>query len=388
MLMQMRAPLIVTLVVLGIMYAAPVPSADLPTEKPAVASLMPDNGHRLYLVALDFQEEVHVIDGDSMRILGKFNDGTFGSFNVSADRKTLYASATYFSRGDHGTTTDVVEMVDAATLNYTGEVVLPPKRAKSFAEAAYLQESAGASYLFVQNATPQSSVTIIDLALKQVLTELPTSGCFGIYPSPTKAARFASLCGDGAVVTVDFDAAGKETGRERSAVLFDPINDPLFISGVPAGDRMIFMSFLGTVHEIDFSGAKAVERVHWSVVDATAAKEGWRPGGFQPIAYNHPTGQLYVAMHPHGVEGSHYDAAEEIWKLDVAKRAALARVPSKGILYIAVSKDDHPILFAESEPSDANKFTRLVKFDGITMTRLDTPKMTLSLDNGGPLNVE
>ena len=71
------------------------------------------------------------------------------------------------------------------------------------------------------------------------MAEIATAGCFGIYATPGVPGRFSSLCGDGTALTVDFDAHGKEIGRKRSAVLFDPDKDALFITGVRVGDRTL-----------------------------------------------------------------------------------------------------------------------------------------------------
>src|ERR1700732_4400720 len=78
--------------------------ADLPVEHAGVAQLKPDNGHRLYIV--DKFPPAH---------LGQMSNGHFGMFAISADRKTLFSATTFFSRGDHGTRTDVLEYYDTTT---------------------------------------------------------------------------------------------------------------------------------------------------------------------------------------------------------------------------------------------------------------------------------
>src|SRR5580692_10129275 len=101
--------------------AATAAFADLPVEHAGVAQLKPDNGHRLYIVdkfppAHGIDSRIHVIDGDTFALLGQISNGHFGSYAISADRKTLFNSTTFFSRGDHGTRTDVVEYYDTTTL--------------------------------------------------------------------------------------------------------------------------------------------------------------------------------------------------------------------------------------------------------------------------------
>jgi methylamine dehydrogenase heavy chain len=364
--------------------------AELPIERATVAELKPDNGHRLYIAdktppAHAVDSKIRVIDGDDFSILGQLTNGSFGSFAISADRKTLFDATSFFARGDHGTRTDVVEYYDTATLNPRSETILSGKRAPSNQYPVFLVESAEAKYLLVQNATPASSISIIDLATKAVLSEIPTAGCFGIYASSKVPGRFSTLCGDGAAVTVDFDAIGKETGRKRSTTLFDPDSDALFISGVKMGDRTIFISFLGNVHIIDFSGDVVTQETPWTFIGAKEQAAHWRPGGYANIAYSPSNGQLYLGMHPHGEEGSHKTPAAEIWRVDVAKRMVTARAKSDGANYLQVSKEDHPLLFTVNVKLDVPG--SITRYDGDTLKILGTSRPDL-LEGGGPIWVE
>jgi methylamine dehydrogenase heavy chain len=359
--------------------------AELPVEHITIARLPPDNGRRLYLadfaIAHGVDGKIHVVDGDSFRMLGMFSNGSFGVFGVAADGRTLYNATTYFSRGDHGARTEVLEFYDAQKLVPTGEVVLPPKRAQSSGVGALMPESAKGAYLFIQNATPATSVTVVDLAHRAVLTEIPTAGCYGIYPSVAEPGRFSALCGDGTVLTVGFDSSGHETSRRRSAVLFDPDADPLFINGVQAGERTLFVSFLGNVHEIDMSGPVASQATPWSIVASVPHAASWRPGGVQPLAYAAPTGQLYVAMHANGHEGSHKDPAQEIWKVDVARHMVVARGRSEGAIGLEVSREPVPVLFAVN--GDAGSIT---SYDGDTLAKRGESRPHV-LEYGGPIFV-
>lgn len=371
--------------------AAATAFADLPVEHAGVTELKADNGHRLYIVdkfppAHGIDSRIHVIDGDTFAILGQVSNGHFGNFAISADRKTLFNSTTFFSRGDHGTRTDVVEYYDTATLIPRSETLLPGnKRAMTNQYPAFLVESAQSKYLLVQNATPATSVSVIDLSTKGVLAEIATAGCFGIYVAPSVPGRFSSLCGDGTALTVDFDAHGKETGRKRSAVLFDPDKDALFISGVQMGDRTLFVSFLGNVHVINFSGEVATQDNPWTFIGAREKVANWRPGGYANIAYSPSNGQLYVGMHPHGFEGSHKSPAVEIWKVDVARRVVTGRAKSDGANYLQVSKEAHPLLFSVNVTDDIPG--SVTRYDGDTLKVLGTSNKDL-LEGGGPIWVE
>ncbi len=349
--------------------AAAMPAlGQLPVEHITVAVMPPDNGHRLYLadyaLAHGVDGKIHVLDGDDFRTLGMFSNGSFGVFAVANDGRTLFNATTFFSRGDHGDRSEVLEFYDPQMLLPTGELILPPKRAQANGVAALMAESAKGAYLFIQNATPATSVTVVDLPHRKLLGEIPVAGCYGIYPSVIEAGRFSTLCGDGAVVTVALDAAGHEVSRKRSAVLFDPDADPIFINGVKDGTKTLFVSFLGNVHQIDMSGEVATQGPVWSAVAGVPNGAGWRPGGVQPLAYAESTGQLYLAMHPNGHEGSHKNPAKEIWKLDVARHAVVARGPSAGTVGIEVSQEEKPVLFAVNGDTGS-----VASYDGATLAR-------------------
>ncbi len=339
--------------------------ADEPIETVSIAPLLPDNGHRLYLpdmtLAHDTDSKVVVVDGDSFRYLGLLPLGLFGLFSISPDRKELYVATTYYSRQDHGTRTDTLEFYDAGTLRLTGEIVLPPKHAQSSAYAPYLTPAPVGSLLYIQNATPASSVTVIDRDKRTLLGEIPTAGCFGIYPSPTEAGRFSSLCADGSTVTINLDATGKEISRKRSAKLFDPTDDPVYIQPGYGDKILYFLSYIGTIHPIDVSGEVATQGPTWSILEtAPAAVKGWRPGGSQVVTYNKLSHQLFMTMHDKGVEGSHKQSADEIWQIDVPTHKIVSRIAGEKAIAIEVSGDDHPLLFATSGDTGA-----IVKYDAV-----------------------
>jgi len=349
--------------------------AELAADTPKVLTLAPSNFHRLYVQDIPpahaVDGRIHILDGDNFHVLGQLPNGFFGLMALSADSTTLYNATTYFARGDHGTRTDVVELFDTTTLALQGEIALPPRRVQSTAHASYMAESAGGTYLFVQGATPASSVIVVDLTQRRVLAEFPTAGCFGIYPSPIVAGRFSTLCGDGAAVTIGFDTAGHETERKRSDKLFDPEKDALFITGAPDGATTLFVSFLGNVHQIDFSGPAATQSTPWPLVTGGDVAQGWRPGGMEVVAFSQATGQLYVAMHAHGTEGSHKSPAEAIWRVDVASHRVKARGPGAGATVLAVSAGPNPVLF--SVDGDIANMTR---FDGDTLKQTGASNST------------
>jgi methylamine dehydrogenase heavy chain len=370
------------LIALSFCACLPAGAAELQPDTPHVVTLPPPNGHRIFVLDTpaphDVDGKIHVLDGDTFQTLGNVPNGFFGAMSISPDGATLYSATSYFSRGDHGARTDVVELYGTRTLALEGEVLLPPKRVQTTGYAPYLPSSAHGAYLLVQNATPASSVTIVDTAHRRVLSELPTAGCIGIYPSPTVEGRFSTLCGDGAAVTIDFDAAGHETTRHRSSKFFDPDADALFIAGVPVGNQTLFVSFNGHAQTVDFSGATAIAGGAWPLVTGAALADGWRPGGYQLLAYNTATGQAYVGMHAHAVEGSHKKGADAIWRVDVASHTVKARGPGGGAAFVAVSTGPHPVVFTSN--LDTGVTTRL---DGQTLALQGAAAKNGIVESGG-----
>ncbi|PYY72467.1 amine dehydrogenase [Pseudomonas jessenii] len=313
--------------------------AELNTDKSSMVFL-PDltSGHLL-------DTRVHVVDGKSMKFLGIIPTGMVGLFTVNPVRDELYVATTYLSRGTRGKRTDVVEVYSAKNLRLLEEIEILPKRAQAVPYASYLKTSRDGNLLYVQNITPASSIVVIDIATRRVISEIETSGCAGIYPSPS-ALRFSTLCGDGAAVTVTLDNDGKELSRTRSNRLFDPSKDPVFISGAATEKGFMFISFNGTIHEVDLSGPTAIHNGSWSLLSGTEKDTGWRPGGYQTIAFDQVSKELFVTMHADGKEGSHKRPSDEIWRIDTQNRKVTERIPSFKSVSLGVTQGEKPALFA------------------------------------------
>jgi methylamine dehydrogenase heavy chain len=316
--------------------AAGLARADLPVEElKGGTRLPPATPHRLY-----------VIDGDTMKFLGLVPTSFNGHMTVSADGKDIYVMTTYYERLNRGKRTDLVEAWDAETLTPKYEVPIPQKRAQALNYRNYLQQSTDGGLLFVQNATPASSVTVVDLKTRQFADEVTAAaGCWSIIVLPSRPRSFASICGDGALLTVDLDAAGKPAGQQRSQPMFDPEKDPVFTHTENLGNTFYFVSYNGNVYSADFSGPEAVFGKPWSLLDASGKDQGWRPGGYNLLAVNRATKRLYVGMHPNGAEGTHKTPAAEIWVYDLGARKRVARVPGRNALSMSVSQDDNPRLY-------------------------------------------
>jgi methylamine dehydrogenase heavy chain len=357
--MQFRAALLAVLVN-GTAFAA----EPLAAEQFSIEPLPSKSPHWVYVVDEAFFNEidarVRLFDGDSYRHLGQIDAGFSPGVIQSPDGSTTAVATTYYARGGHGERTDVVEFTDNSTLAIAGEIVLPPKRAQIPPTYFNVGYSADSRFVYVAYLTPAASFGVLDPADKTVLAEIDTAGCVLVIPSGPN--RVSSLCDSGRLLTVTLDPQGHEASRALSEALFDPDADPVFIQGVPTADGYAFVSFLGQVHEVDFSGPQPSIRKPWSLVSATE-RGHWRPGGSQPVAINRALGRLYAAMH-RGGEGSHKEGGTEIWVFDLKTHQRLARWPMVplhlgAVTAAQVSQDEAPLLFAAGDQGAVAVFDAL-----------------------------
>lgn len=344
---MLRKSLAGSLLLLGLCAGA---SAELAPEVITTGKLPPANPYRIYLSDVSIGHIVdgrlHVVDGTSLRYEGVIATGYAGQAILSADRKEIFVATTYYTRLNHGTRTDVVDVHDAQTLAKTGEIAIPPRHAQSLNYKGTIRPSSDGRWLFVQFATPATSVGVIDLKERRMVAEVATPGCWSILPAASTGGRFSTVCGDGTLLTVSLDAAGQVASQKRSAKFFDADKDPIFIHGEQDGDSYRFVSFLGDVYTARVGGEVASFDAPWSILSAADRKQGWRPGGYQLIAQHNASGRLFVGMHDKGFEGSHKTPAKEIWTIDLAAKKRVARTPGNNAIALAVSQGDGARLFA------------------------------------------
>jgi methylamine dehydrogenase heavy chain len=343
---------------------APAVPPPLPVEHLTVERLPARSPHWVYLYDEVFDNEidarVFLYDGDHNRRLGQIDAGFYSSVNLSPDGATTAVAATYFARGGHGARTDVVQFTDNSTLEVTHEIILPAKRAEAGPGLFNLAYSGDGHFLYAAYLTPAASFGVLDPVAGTVLGEIDTAGCVLVIPSGQY--RVSSLCESGRLLSVTLDAQGHEVARAMSEPFFDADSDPVFVQGIPTNTGYLFLSFLGQVHDIDFSGQQPRFAAPWSLL--AAAEQGhWRPGAYQVGAIHKGLGRLYVPMHEGG-EGTHKDGGTEIWVYDLAKHQRLARWPLKShglarAIAVQVSQDAAPILFVATEDGDLAVFDAL-----------------------------
>lgn len=337
----------------GFVFAAclaPAAWGELQPETLSVAKLPAPTPHRIYLsdVAISHivDGRLHVIDGDTFKYLGVIPSGYAGQATLSRDRRELYVATTYYSRLSHGERTDVVEIHDPLTLELRGEIVIPPRRAQALPYEGIVRTSRNGRWLFVQNATPATSISVVDLKSRRFAAEIANSGCWIVIPSETAEHRFSTLCGDGTLQTFTLNDDGTLKSRSRSEPFFDPDEDPVFVQSASVGDRHYLVSFKGRVYVADLSGEAPKIGTPWSLLGKGDARQAWRPGGYQLIAIHRASRRMFVAMHKQGEEGSHKNPANEIWIFDLEGRKRIGRLPGHGAVALAVSQTPAPRLFA------------------------------------------
>jgi methylamine dehydrogenase heavy chain len=286
--------------------------------------------------------KIDIVDTDSGKLLGQVDGGYLSNFEMAPDHRELYMIDTFYSRAWHGTRTDAIEIFDAKTLKYAAEVQIPPKRLLIVPKINTTGLSADGRFLYVANMTPSTSVSVVDIKARKFIGEIETPGCVQVLPAGDR--KFASMCADGSLLTVELDGAGKLKDRKRSKPFFDPEKDPVFDQPVQVGSTVYFDSYHGMIHELDISGDAAVEKAHWTVLDDADRKEKWRPGGWESIAASADGAQIYVLMHQGG-EWTHKVPGTEVWVFDNRSHQRIRRIKLKTPAYsIRVSRGANPEL--------------------------------------------
>ncbi len=262
------------------------------------------------------------VAADTKEYKGSLDASQFGTFIQSSTREELYVGETFYSRGTRGDRTDVVTIYDKSSLNRIGEVVLPgEKRAQIVVNKYAMQLIDNDEYLLVLNFTPAISVTVIDIAKREVLNEVPIGGCNMIYPSGKRG--FSSLCGDGTIMSISLDEKGQVIDRTRSEPFFNADDDPLFDKPMYLENIAYFPSFKGDIQPIDMTNDPDI-LPKWSMISEEDAKENWRPSGWQIISASDE--HLYVLMQKNGSWGSHKSGGEEVWVFDTSQQKRIKRI--------------------------------------------------------------
>ena len=323
--------------------------ADIAPETISIEKLEPAHPHRLYLTDLalghSIDGRIHILNGDNFKYLGLIGTGMFGLTALSNDSNEMFVATAYYSKGTRGEKTELLEAYSTENLTLQAEIPIPPRHAQALPYVGTITSSADDRFVYVQNATPASSITIVDRKNKKFVSEVTTPGCWIILPSASNMTRFSTMCGDGTFLTVTHDLKGEAINQTRSVKLFDPDNDPLFVQGARIGDLFYFVSYNGVIHTINVGAEEATLKDNWSIGSDQDRVGGWRPGGYQLIAVDKISRRLYVAMHSGGKEGSHKYPAEEIWAIDLKTKKVIQRISGGNSVAMTLTKERKPYLY-------------------------------------------
>ncbi len=298
---------------------------------------------------------------DNHNYKGALDASQFASFIESKRKDELYVSETFYSRGTRGTRTDVLSIYSKENLEHIGEILLPGGKRGQYVSHRYtLQLVDNDRYLLMFNFTPAASVVVIDIDKRKILSETQIPGCALIYPSGKRG--FSSLCGNGSMLSVQFDESGKVIFQDQLKPFFSVDADPLFDKPVYVGTTAWFPTFKGDIQAVDLSADKPVIKERWSLLTDKDRSQNWRPGGWQ-IATINDAGQIFVLMHENGSNGSHKGGGSEVWVFDTVAKKRVNRIKLKNWgISIEVTRGSSPYLVVvngdmQLDIYDANKGT-------------------------------
>lgn len=210
-----------------------------------------------------------------------------------------------------------------------------------------MQLSADERFIYIQNATPATSVTVVDLEKGEVVQEVPSPGCYGIYPS-VEGYGFSTICNDGSFNTFQLSADGTQFDSKKSEKIFDVDSDPIYLAYDRAEGDLLFVSYHANVYRLSDKDGVITK------VGVTPIAEGipgdWGVSGYSTLSYNDASGVLFVTMAPGHHDGSHYHPAAEIWAYDLKNKTLLYRSNADSLNGIYVTDGATPVLFGVSLP--------------------------------------
>jgi methylamine dehydrogenase heavy chain len=324
-------------------------TAGVPVEKAAVGILPDHSGKDWFWVwgnnaPSQVDGRALLFDGNG-RNLGQLNTGFWPNNLIpSRKRSELYSVETYFGRGLRGQRTDVVTVYDGRTLSPLREIAIPPRRMNALGSTGLSVISDDERFLLVLNYTPAQSISVVNLAVGQFVTEFETPGCASIYPAG--ARDFYSICGDGSFLHVRLDDAGHPVLRQRTARMFDPVDDFLTTAASRNGSLWYFVSKQNNVYALQMTTAGVRRAARWSLTSAAERKDDWRISGVQHTALHRNSGRLFVLMHRGGPD-THQEPGTEVWVFDVKKQSRIESIKLEELsIAIGVSQGADPRLYS------------------------------------------
>jgi methylamine dehydrogenase heavy chain len=164
------------ILVLGAMPCA----ADEFKPQTPVTTTIPAAVNRVYVAdaALPHMVDgrVYVLDAADLSLKGMLEAGFAGMLLAAPDKRQVYVATTFYERLTRGKRTDVIQVFDDQTLKVIDEIPISTQRAQALSYRSLLQRSSDGNLLFVQDATPATSVNVVDPAGKRQF-QVPAPGC-------------------------------------------------------------------------------------------------------------------------------------------------------------------------------------------------------------------
>lgn len=274
---------------------------------------------------------------------GALSLAQFGNFAEATTRPELYTIETFYSRGSRGERTDTLTIYDKSTLLPAAEIILPDgKRAQMLTEKGAFQLSHDERFAYVFNFTPAASIYVVDLVERRIASEIEIPGCAHAFP--LGAGGFASLCGNGAMVSMRLDETGALASQSMGEPFHDLDNDPMFSRPAIVGDMYYFPSYDGHVQPVDLSGEAAQIGAAWTIPGLSESGAAWRPSGWQ-LSTSDSAGRIYFIMRKGAGEGDHDTGGGEVWVFDPATQSRVQRIAlRRDAMSIEVTRGDDPYL--------------------------------------------
>jgi methylamine dehydrogenase heavy chain len=288
---------------------------------------------------------VHFVDVDRGRYLGALNTGYwYGGVVLPKTRNEIISPETHFSRGTHGKRSDVVTFYDPKTLQPTGEVLLPSKRATTVKAQGVSALSDDEKFLLVLNLTPATSISVVDLDQRRFVAEIETPGCTQIYAVGNR--DFNVVCADGSFMGIQLDDQGQLQKQIRRDPVFDPAADPITAGGARLANTWYHLSREGYVHAFTTRDGNVTAAPTWSLVSQDERDDNWRIAGLQHLAIHQDSRRLYALMIQGGPE-QFEDPTDQVWvyDLDSHKRVQVIELEHPA-LWMNISQGPEAQLYA------------------------------------------
>ena len=198
-------------------FPQPLPEEPVPTVL-ELPERYPDSWvfvHDLHFNSLpDGRAAIVDVGAEHSHVRGQIPVAQFGNILPSTTRGEIYVGETFLSRLTRGERTDVITIWDTKTLAPKDEIVLPGgKRGLFVTLRNSLQLTNDEKWALVFNFTPGSSVTVVDLESRKILSDIDLPGCSLVYPTGPRG--FTSLCADPRPARIAGAGAGTWSWRRR-----------------------------------------------------------------------------------------------------------------------------------------------------------------------------